>query len=351
MPSTVDLTSDSDESMAEDTVDPSLTLHNSSTDPSTGIVSAGPSASLKPTILKNSVSSTQSASSQSSNVNTVEVASIMGSNLLDSKPSAQTLPSEGPSTGQPSQNPAKQPTIGHAQSSQHSSQQNFASDSQSFASMPAVLHGNSTPSVHTMSSVSSGSRVQFATDQASDPQLDVLGVPPGGSVGNKKQPILNPYKRPGRGFRNSKNTTGSSPSGSHSSGTASSQRNYNRFAALQEPEQQSNSGTESAAAATTKTGSTAATDQELANQLFGPGWTPVSHSKDSPATLAASRARLLGVKIVKKGRRGGSRIHLKDIVNFFDVVASVDPTALILNHTCDLDSAIPVPRLWPWARA
>ena len=77
--------------------------------------------------------------------------------------------------------------------------------------------------------------------------------------------------------------------------------------------------------------------------MFGPGWTPVtSHSKDSPATLAASRARLLGVKIVKKGTRGGSRIHLKDIVTFFDVVASVDPTALILNHACELDSAIPV---------
>ena len=87
-------------------------------------------------------------------------------------------------------------------------------------------------------------------------------------------------------------------------------------------------------------------DQALDNQLFGPGWKTVpSNSKDSAATLAASRARLLGVNIVKKGKRGGSRIHLKDIVNFFDVVASVDPTALILNHACDLDSAIPV-KLW-----
>ena len=45
----------------------------------------------------------------------------------------------------------------------------------------------------------------------------------------------------------------------------------------------------------------AAADQAVANHMVGPGWTPApSCSKDSAATLAASRARLLGVKIIKK---------------------------------------------------
>ena len=66
-------------------------------------------------------------------------------------------------------------------------------------------------------------------------------------------------------------------------------------------------------------------DQALAAHLFDLDWkqAPSKHSKDSAATLAASRARLLGVKIIKKGARGGSRISPKDITTFFNVVALI----------------------------
>ena len=157
-------------------------------------------------------------------------------------------------------------------------------------------NGKPVSSPNASSSISKGDRVQFAADQQLDSSTD-------GSVRIQKQAPINPYRRPGRGFHNSgASNTRSSNTGSQISNTPASQTSHNRFAALQEPEPPVHSGEASTVATTDKSAVHFVNDQALANQLFGPGWTPVnSHSKDSPATLAASRARLLGVKIVKKG--------------------------------------------------
>ena len=68
-------------------------------------------------------------------------------------------------------------------------------------------------------------------------------------------------------------------------------------------------------------------------------------SNDKPSDVAAKKAKMIGIKLVRMGTRGATGYHPKDLAVFFEELSQIDPGAIILNHACDPISATPVAQL------
>ena len=73
-------------------------------------------------------------------------------------------------------------------------------------------------------------------------------------------------------------------------------------------------------------------------QTMRDGWRTVGEST-KPSDIAAQRARTVGIKLVRIGRKGETTYNPKDINRFFSELTRIDPGAIVTNHSNDPKSA------------